>query len=270
MKILILLYILVSSSMVFACKSSDLSIDSIDPISGDKFTLKVSAYIPDVNANKQVVILPPIGGITTLEAKYASRVCARGVPAFVFVHWSGDMEQSIEDLGVHERGTVRCLHALESFFESYSLPTRILGTSLGGVYAGIASGKFNLIEKTVIIASGTNLPEIMAKSTLPDLIKLKEERFNYHGFLNEDEYSNAIKDKLSIEAINYKDNFKGKKLLFIRTNSDSVIKPVYQDQLIKLFDKEESSVIYTKYGHRRGIIMAFLRRAKRISNFLAN
>ena len=56
----------------------------------------------------------------------------------------------------------------------------------------------------------------MANSSLPDLVKLKKE------------------------------GFKAKKLLFIRTNSDSVIDSLYQDQLINLFDSKESLVLFTK------------------------
>ena len=269
MKILVVCFTLIFSVSVFACKSSDLVITSVDPITGNAFSLEIKAYIPNANQTRQVVILPPIGGVTTLEAKYASRVCSRGVSTYIFVHWSGDMETSVEDLGVHERGTIRGMHALESFFDKYSLPTRILGTSLGGVYAGVASGKFDQIEKTVIIASGTNLSEIMANSSLPDLVKLKKERFAFHGFTTNAEYAQGIKENLSIEASNFKEGFKAKKLLFIRTNSDSVIDSLYQDQLINLFDSKESLVLFTKYGYKKGIIMAFIRRSKRISNFLA-
>jgi len=97
------------------------------------------------------------------------------------------------------------MNVLESFFDKYSLPTRILATSLGGVYAGVASK--------------TNLSEIMANSSLPDLVKLKKERFAFHGFTTNAENAQGIKENLSTEASNFKEDFKAKKLLVIRTNS---------------------------------------------------
>lgn len=269
MKTLLFFIVVLSTSYSLACNPKDISVKSIDPINGSEFLLQVRAYIPGGEIMKQVILLPPIGGVTTLEAKYAARICKRGTPAYIFYHWSGDMEQSIEDLGVHQRGTTRGLHAIETFLDENPLPTRILGTSLGGIYAGVATGKFDLIEKTVIIASGTNLSQIMATSTLPELVELKKKRFAYHGFINNQEYAQAIKDRLFTEASSFKENFKNKKLLFIRTNADKVITTSFQDELINLFDEINSQVLFTKYGHKNGIIMAFVRRAKRISNFLA-
>ena len=269
MKFLIIIFILTFSVTAWSCAPKDLEISSISPLTGEEFILKIKAYKPQSSKNKQVIILPPIGGVTTLEVKYAAKICKRGMPAYVFYNWTKDMEESVQDLAVHQRGTTRGLHAVESFLNYSNLETNILGTSLGGVYAGIAAGKFSQIKKAVIIASGTNLPMIMATSTLPGLVDLKTKRFDYFGFKSDSEYADAIKKELPIEAINFKSNFAGKELLFIKTNSDSVIAPQYQQELMDLFDKGSSSIFSTKYGHKKGIIMAFVRRAKRISNFLS-
>jgi len=64
----------------------------------------------------------------------------------------------------------------------------------------------------------------MANRSFPDLVKLKKERF------------------------------KAEKLLFILTISYSVIDPLYQDQLINLFGSKESLVLFTKYGHKKGLL----------------
>lgn len=269
MKLFIISFILVFSVSSWSCAPKELEVKSKNPLTGGDFILKVKAYKPNNSKNKQVIILPPIGGVTTLEAKYAAKICKRGTPAYVFYNWTNDMEESIEDLAVHARGTTRGLHAVESFLDYSNLETNILGTSLGGVYAGTAAGKFSQIKKVVIIASGTNLPMIMGTSTLPGLVELKNKRFDYFGFNTEEEYVDAITKQLPIEAKHFKDNYAGKELLFIKTNSDSVIAPQYQQELIDLFDKGSSFIFSTKYGHKKGIIMAFVRRAKRISNFLS-
>lgn len=269
MKYLLLSLCLLSAANSWSCSPKVIEINSINPIDGSEFVLKVNAYKPTRDNNKQVIILPPIGGVTTLEVKYARKICKRGTAAYVFNTWSDDMEESVEDLAVHYRGTLRGLHAVESFLNFSNKETRILGTSLGGVYAGIAAGKFDHIKKVVIIASGTNLSQIMATSSLPGLVELKNKRFKYFAFKNEKDYAYAIKKQLPIEAQTYKDNFAGKELLFIKTNGDSVIAPKYQDELIRLFDKGRKSIYNTKYGHKKGIIMAFLRRSKLISNFLS-
>ena len=265
----LLLSLLISTSAM-ACQISDLTLKSTDPATGKDFELIIKSYQPKNPSNKQVVILPPIGGTTLLEGRYAKKVCNKGVNTYVFVNWTDDMEESVEDLAVHNRGTIRGLHAIEIFLKENPLPTRILGTSLGGLYAGIAAGKFDLIKKIVIVASGTNLAEILATSSLGPLEMLKQKRFEMYQFKSNDEYAQAIKKHLTLEASSFKSSLKNKKLLFFRTKSDTVIRPQFQDELINLFDKNNVTLYQTRFGHTAGIVYTSVRRANVIANFLAN
>lgn len=275
MKIIILSIIFLFQSLsVFGCEVTNLTLTSVDPVSGKPFELKYKEFKPkqnsDLHQNKQVVILPPIGGTTLLEDRYAKKVCAKGVNAYVFVNWTDDMEESVDDLAVHNRGTLRGLHAVEIFLDNYTKPTRILGTSLGGLYAGIAVGKFGLIEKAAIIASGTNLPQILATSSLSPLKSLKQKRYEIFKFSSEDDYAQEVKKHLSVEASDFKYSLINKKLLFFRTRSDTVIRPEFQDELINLFSKENVTVYHTRFGHTSGIVYTSVRRANLIASFLSN
>ncbi len=267
-KIIIIVTALVSTSL-FACKQTVLHLKSINPVNGEDFSLHIRAFVPKGDSDRQVIILPPIGGVSLLEGKYANKICNRGTSAFVFVNWTDDMEASVEDLSVHNRGTLRGLHAVETFLKYSEKPSSILGTSLGGIYAGVAVGKFDLIDKAAIIASGTNLSQLMATTTLPELSQLRKKRFEYFGFQSNDEYAQAIKTYLTVEAINFKDNYANKKLLFFKTNSDTVIRPKYQDELINLFDPNNTRVVRTRFGHKPGIIYTYGRRSSWIANFLS-
>lgn len=269
-KIFVIISILLLSNSLMACSGIDFKLNSIDPITGESFELKIKKFSPVNKSDKQVIILPPIGGTTALENRYAKKICQRGVPAYVFVNWTNDMEQSIEDLAVHNRGTLRGLHSVEIFLNEYPLPTRILGTSLGGLYAGIATGKFDLIEKASIIASGTNLSEILATSTLDGLQEIKKKRFAHYHFKSNQEYALEIKKHLTVEAFDFQNELKNKKLLFFKTNSDTVIKPKFQDELIDLFAKENVTVYRTRFGHTSGIVYTSVRKANLLVNFLIN
>ena len=261
---------LLFSFSALACEVKSLTLNSTDPATGKEFELKVDSYVPKVESSKQVIILPPIGGTTLLEGRYAKKVCKKGVNAYVFVNWTDDMEESIEDLAVHNRGTIRGLHAVEIFLQEFPRPSSILGTSLGGLYAGIAVGKFDLIEKAAIIASGTNLAEILATSNLDPLVQLKKKRFEMYQFNSDQEYALAIKQHLSREALDFKESLSSKKLLFFKTNSDKVIRPKFQNELIDLFPKENVTVYQTRFGHASGIVYTSVRRSGLIVNFLAN
>lgn len=269
MKKLIILISVVCSYSILACQINNLELKEIDPITGKEFIVTVKAFKPNKDKNRQVIILPPIGGTTLLENRYAKKVCNRGVAAYVFVNWTDDMEESVEDFEVHNRGTIRGVFAVEMFLKNFPLPTRILGTSLGGFYAGIAAGKFDLIEKVSIVASGTNLANVLATSNLDGLRLLKQKRMTLYKIESEAEYAQEIKKHLTIEAYDFKESLKEKKLLFFRTNSDDVILPKYQDELIDLFSKDNVSIYRTRFGHKSGIIYTSVRRANVIANFLA-
>lgn len=122
----------------------------------------------------------------------------------------------------------------------------------------------------MIISSGTNLAGIMSSGTLPELIQLKEARKKHFNFKTDDEYRQALAKEVFTQAQDFQGNLEDKKLLFLRTNSDTVIRPQYQDELISLFNPENTRVIKNRFGHKKGIVFTFVRRAKRIANFLSS
>jgi len=256
------------SITTYACEISTFQLKSTSPINGEKFVLDIAAY--DAGSEKQVVIYPPFGGSTTLEKKYAAKICARGMSAYILVKWTGYDETSVTDLSVHERGTINGLHAFETFYNHSPKETQLLGTSLGGIYAGIAIGKYDYVKKAVVIASGTNLAGILATSSLPELRSLKKKRFEHFGFTSDQEYIVALNNHLLTKALNYQANLWDKKLLIFKTNRDGVIKPKFQRELIDLFDRKNSYIYSTRFGHKKGIVWTYVRRKNRITSFLSS
>lgn len=235
----------------------------------DSFEITIHAYKSKNPTEKQNIILPPIGGTTVLEDKYARKICARGMSSYVLVNWTGDYEESISDLTVHNRAVEKALHAIEVFLEKNPYPTTLLGTSLGGIYVGVAVGKFDLIKKAAIITSGTNLAGILAYGMLPETIEQRKTRMDYFGF-TQDEYYEALDEVITLRAENYSENLRDKKLLHLRTRNDEVIDIDYQNQLIDLFTRSNVYIYDLRFRHRNSIIWAYARRSNRIANFLSN
>ena len=67
MKQLVIFLTLIYMSAVFACAPQDLVLASDDPVTGQEFKLEVRAYIPSIKSEKQVIILPPIGGLCMIS-----------------------------------------------------------------------------------------------------------------------------------------------------------------------------------------------------------
>lgn len=266
MKLFIL--ILFISIFAFPCTKQDITLSGLSPIDQTTpFELKIEAYIAS-DTTKQNIILPPIGGTTTLEGRYAKKICNLGTSSYIFVNWTNDYEETIEDLSVHKRAIDRALYAIELFLGKNDLPTSILGTSLGGIYAGLAMGRFPQLEKAAIITSGMDLAGILAYGKLPETIKQREKRFEALGFKNQDKYYQALTLAIDYDYASYKRYYRNKELIHIRSFNDIVIPVEYQDQLISYFDPELVQTNSIRFNHRNTIIWSYARRSNWIANFL--
>lgn len=260
---------LLVSVQLFACVKEEIKISAPALYSNEEnFEVTIHAYKSKNQTEKQNIILPPIGGTTVLETKYAKKICARGMSSYVFVNWTGDYEESVDDLTVHNRAVEKAINAVEIFLNQNPYPTTILGTSLGGIYAGVILGKFDLITKAAIITSGTNLAGILAYGMLPETIEQRNNRLEHFGY-TQDEYYNALTSAITIKAENFQEQLKTKKLLHFRTRNDEVINIDYQNQLINLFTRSNVYIYDVRFKHRNSIIWTYARRSRRISNFLS-
>lgn len=258
------------SLIAFPCTKQNITLFGISPIDNvSKFELKIEAYISKDNT-KQNIILPPIGGTTTLEGRYAQKICNRGMSSYIFVNWTNDYEETIEDLSVHRRAIERALYSIELFLEKNDLPTSILGTSLGGIYAGLAMGRFSQLKKASIITSGMDLAGILAYGLLPETIEQREKRIDALGFKDQDEYYAALTKAIDYNYESFKRFYRNKELIHIRSFNDIVIPVQYQDQLISYFDPELVSTNSIRFNHRNTIIWSYARRSNWIASFLSS
>jgi hypothetical protein len=266
MKSVIILFLL--STIAFPCSKTNITLNGISPIDNSTpFEVKIEAYLAD-NKTIQNIILPPIGGTTLLESKYARKICARGVSSYIFVNWTNDYEESVIDLKVHRRAIERALYSIKLFLEKNDMPTSILGTSLGGIYAGLAVGRFSQLTKAAIITSGMDLAGILAYGMLPETIEQRNKRFEKLGFKDQDEYYLALTNAIDYDYESYSRYYRNKELLHFRSFNDIVIPVLYQDQLISYFDEDLVRVNSIRFNHRNTIIWTYARRSNWIANFL--
>lgn len=264
-KIILILTFLMASSATFAnCKPQKLIVEN------EELSIEINYYKPQEKNGPRVLILPPIGGVSVLEEKYGKKICKKGSPAFVFYRWTGDDLTSVSDLTVHQTGTKNGIAMMELFFEKYPGNANIMGTSLGGIYTGLLAGRFEEIQKVVVIASGTNLAEILAYSELEQLVFLKKARYLEFGFSNDDEYADALRPMINLEAAEFENGLYGKRLLFFKATKDKVIAPKYQEELINLFDFDRREVVKMPFNHRNGIVATYLLKRGKIVRFLTS
>jgi pimeloyl-ACP methyl ester carboxylesterase len=136
------------------------------------------AYYEGTSANSAlVVIMPPTGGATVLDRWYAKKLCQAGQSAVILESWTGD-DDLASDVERHNRHFARSLQAISFMAQTYDRPLRLLGTSVGGLYALSALMRLPAVEKAVLITAGAPFSGIVVDSEHEDLARVRQVRMS--------------------------------------------------------------------------------------------
>jgi hypothetical protein len=141
-------------------------------------------------AKAKVVIFPPSGGATTLERWYASKICDRGGFAILVNDWTGAQESAFDE-ELHDRHLQRSFKVYQELEKKWKGPFRVLGTSLGGLYAAAISIHYRW-DKMVLVTTGGPLSEVLSTSDLRSLITLREKRKAKWNIISDKRYEQML------------------------------------------------------------------------------
>jgi len=163
-------------------------------LENENFWVKIeSCGLP--SSKVKVVIFPPTGGSTTLEKWYSEKICTRGAFVLVVTDWKDAREEAF-DPELHDRHLLRALQVYETLEKKWGGPFRVLGTSLGGLYAAAIS-LHHPWDKMVLITSGGPLSQVLSTSDQKPLIDLKEKRMKLWNLKSDKEYEAALGEAIS-------------------------------------------------------------------------
>lgn len=148
----------------------------------------------------KVVIFPPTGGATSLERWYAEKICDRGGFAILVNDWTGAQETAT-DPELHDRHLQRSLKVYQKLEQKWKGPFRVLGTSLGGLYAAAISIHYKW-EKMVLVTAGGPLSEVLATSDQRSLIELREKRMALWNIRTVERYEGILGKAISWDFVN--------------------------------------------------------------------
>lgn len=149
-------------------------------------------YRPPAAALKTLLILPPTGGETYIDRRYAEKFCAAGYEVILIRSWSG-MDEESTDLELHQRLYTRAQQALGTVIDNVQAPfIGLLGTSVGGLFAAVAAHVQPRLDAVFVVAAGISIPEVIVTSDQEAMRDLKMARLARYNFLNEDEYLRAL------------------------------------------------------------------------------
>lgn len=152
----------VLAPLLFACSHVRVSQKAIHE--SDGFFVKYKKY--ELLGNKEaksdenergVVILPATGGSNYLDHRYAKSLSSQGAIVKIITSYSGSDEKSY-DLKVHERIHKKALRSLDLVLKTFDSNDKVslLGTSLGGLYATLATREAPIKQYLQNISSSFN------------------------------------------------------------------------------------------------------------------
>jgi hypothetical protein len=189
-------FLLLLSVLASGCARAPALRKIVDP-TDDKFTVQVTAWPKGKKEGPSVVIFPPTGGSNFLDRAYARQVADLGGHPLILESWTGWDEVAL-DPELHDRHISRAIRAYDLVAKEFGLAApRILGTSVGGMYAAIIVGLGRPVEKLVVIAAGAPFSSVLSHSDQSQLIKLKADRKATWGFTTDEEYERMLAGALS-------------------------------------------------------------------------
>jgi hypothetical protein len=231
-----------------------------------EFQVRVLKFESQQPNKKSILIVPPTGGTNFLDRSYAKVLCKNGFDVFILERWTDDDEYSL-DLSIHERFYARGQKAIEIALENIKSPfVAILGTSVGGIHAAIAIARFKNLNAAFAIASGASIGEIIALSDQEVLVQARKQRFEIHGFKDDQEYIEALTPHLPLEPLQLPTPPKHKQLGMVIARADTTVPTQTQRVLEQLWmprvvvevsGNHFFSILKTWFFHRRKIVEFF-------------
>ena len=188
-------------------------------------------YRPEEPADRAVIILPPTGGTTFLESRYAATFCQGGFNVYVLKGWTGMSETSLE-LSIHDRLFARAQGAIELFVRE--TPERfigLLGTSVGGLHVATALGRTERVSAGFLIAAGAPVSDVIAQTSQGTLKTLREKRMQEYGFRDEAAYAEALASEFSWEPFERTAEARRKPLGMVLVPGDKAVPTHLQERL---------------------------------------
>jgi len=221
----------------------------------DEFAVVYQKSSPRKAGDKAIIVMPPTGGSTRLEAYYRNTFRRAGFVVYVVESWSGMDEVDVE-LELHNRLLGRGQAAIDLILEQVEEPfVAILGTSVGGIHALTALGRSDRLVAGFVIGSAHPVASVIAWSELDALKELRQRRMGAFQWSTIDEYEAELLAAVHVEPSRYREALKRKALGAIVIRSDQTVKTRLQQNMVSDFAAQP---VYRVSGsHVAGIIRAY-------------
>lgn len=262
---------------VAACKAVEGGTSAVGPCNAvsdvaaiNGFEVTYTHYRPEQAAGRSVVIMPPTGGTTFLEPRYALLFCEAGFGVYVVQGWTGMAETSL-DLAIHNRLFGRAQRAIDVILETAAPQGFIglLGTSVGGLHAATAVGHLDRVSAAFVIAAGAPVADVIAYTDQEALKSLRVRRMREFGFDGQEAYRDALSSQFHWEPLAFAAAAREKPLGMVVVQGDETVPTARQEELRDAWQPEVEYAVsgFPVGAHPVGIFQAWWSHADDILAF---
>ncbi len=219
--------------------------ESVSYNDGD-FSLNVLYYKGKLP--KHIIIVPPTGGTNMIDRSYAKNLADLGFHVHVMNHWSPPDPINYE-LGIHRKFYGNAERAIELVVKGIpeAESVGILGTSVGGLHAAVATGLIPRIKTAMVITGGADIAGVIVYSDQKAMVDAYDKRREMYGFKNREEYYTALHKEIVLEPLRMKEALAGKNLALVISKEDTTVPGKFQLQLLDLWQPKD--VLYLENDH---------------------
>ncbi len=262
--VLLILFVVTLESCATAAGARDCRDNSRRYTEG-QMGVDVTLYSAENPSDKSILIMPPTGGKTILEKRYAADFCKAGFDVYILESWSG-LGESATDLDLHQRLYGRGQQAISLVLTDVkSAYIGMLGTSVGGLHAAVAASYQPRLDAVFVITGGAPIGEVVVASDQKAMQELYEARKKRYGFTDRAENVRALEKSLQLEPMKLGDGYK-KKVLGMAIATEDTTVPTESQRKLEHYWKPQT-VIELSHGHFWGIVNTWVFHSKDVRRF---
>lgn len=254
---------------LYGCKTENIEIKGLDPITNLPRTIKVILYKAYTNnLNRAVIVLPPTGGINLIDRGYSNKLCSAGLTVALLQDWEHRDYMDL-DFKMHDIGALRYIsatrHTLEFLKSRDFNSVGLLGTSIGAIGGALAFGVEERIKAAAFIVGSARFADVVGTSTEKETSDLRESRMKKFDIKTQDEYTAAAKKEVMMDPAKYLTTVGDRSSLVVTADKDVTIPTEYQLELVEILKPKQH--IKLQGSHIQAIKSAFWRHSSDIVNF---
>ena len=213
------------------CELQDIQYTTTYPQLEGKLTINAKLVVPAIANAPLIIILPPLGGASTLDVSTAQTFCHNNMAAILITsNLTGLDQDELVPVTDHDHTVRRVASAVKGgMIVARDYPqinlkkVGIFGASLGGILGSVAYAVIPEISAGAFVVNGGDVPHILATSDQSPVVNLKKKRKAQMGISTDEQYEKYLNENMTMDPLHFAKLIRPEATkLFLSKNDQSV------------------------------------------------